>query len=99
MNVKEIITKTKEFQKKQKRLKQQGKKTFFQRIKWKNIAICIPLLIVFIVGATTIFKWAFIGNGKVEETKTPIESYYCKGGAIFKICWTDNNDVYDAYGR
>jgi hypothetical protein len=99
MNIIEILSKINKFQEKQKKIKEQGKKTFFKRIKWKNVAICIPLLMVFIVGAITIFKWSFIGNGKIEQTKTPIGSYYCKGGAIFKICWTDNNDVYDAYGR
>lgn len=58
-------------------------KKFFKSlnvIEWIELLL---LLLVFLIGLMTIFKFLFIGKTTIEET--PVGSYQCTGG-LFKVC-------------
>lgn len=77
-------------------------RTFIQKIKEGKIIIRwgnLVTLIFTIIGIITVFKWACIGDWKYTEYKTDLGSYYCKGGAILRTCYTNNKEVYEFYGR
>lgn len=66
-----------------------------KRVKWGNVTI----LVFALIGMINVFSWAVIGDGKIKDYNTEVGSYQCKGGAIVKVCWTEDKDVYDLFGR